>query len=764
MKRLALALLLGVASLAPFGQAAQGAPTAVVDGGFDQALERLGDPSVALRLRIAAAADLAAPDAGLKRADERAELLAERARLDPSGELRTATAEALALVEGPRASALLAELVASLPGAEAEAAAKLLAKRSSAARELLDLLADGLGEQPLPAPTLTELLGGLGQAFASRGEARDHLLFTRARLHAAPVVRAAADRALEQALTRLGTLRLDARAVALLEALEDAPWPATELLVRRAMYHVSSGRDLEAALEATARTERLTRGRQDFPGRRTRFLASYLQAATLFGLGRNDEVFAPLMRASMSLDGLATERLDLSPSPELPSAVTARRMTEVLELRGLVELLAACAALAGGAETNDPRVLMHLQQAHEFSLWAQLREAAVDDKAGLGGIDVVLDGALSPRRLVLSAPDNPIWSGERRGAGLDLMLDLGRAFRVVLGEELPGFEPRGDLAPGPDGEPSFGPARTDPRRFALLKMMREAQAMAIQRRLEVTWDQLEMQMLDLRGRAVAEAIERDRESNWEDLADLRLPSIYALLLAGDLRADDRAEEAVELCARLHADLEESGSYGQGAWGAWLAARVEIAHGGALGDAGRPREAIEVFDSAQLRLEAVENTILERKRQERDPRSGVIYDQQLVQTRALRAQALVGMAVNSNVRLGDPGRALGYFERAYELDQSDFMRGLLACYRARFGAEDEARALLRTVRPAPEVYYNLACAHALLGELDQALGMLRRELDENHPTPGSLARQKRWSREDPDLANLWEDPRFVLLTE
>jgi tetratricopeptide (TPR) repeat protein len=115
-----------------------------------------------------------------------------------------------------------------------------------------------------------------------------------------------------------------------------------------------------------------------------------------------------------------------------------------------------------------------------------------------------------------------------------------------------------------------------------------------------------------------------------------------------------------------------------------------------------------------------------------------------------------------VRLGDPKTALGYFERAYEIQQTDFMKGLLACYRARFGAEQEARGLLRTLEPDRPVFYNMACAYALLGDTTEALALLERELNENHFTPGSLARQKRWAKGDPDLANLWDDARFLKL--
>ena len=129
-----------------------------------------------------------------------------------------------------------------------------------------------------------------------------------------------------------------------------------------------------------------------------------------------------------------------------------------------------------------------------------------------------------------------------------------------------------------------------------------------------------------------------------------------------------------------------------------------------------------------------------------------------------ADALVSLAVNANVKGKDPTRATEFFERAYELRQDDFMRVLLACYRARSGAVDEARKLIEGVPASPRAYYNLACTHALLGEKDRSLEYLERDFTFNRVSPAALEKQKAWAREDPDLANLYEDPRFELLTE
>ena len=126
---------------------------------------------------------------------------------------------------------------------------------------------------------------------------------------------------------------------------------------------------------------------------------------------------------------------------------------------------------------------------------------------------------------------------------------------------------------------------------------------------------------------------------------------------------------------------------------------------------------------------------------------------------LESTALVSLAVNANVRMGDPDRAAAYYERAYGLRQDEFMRALLACYRARAGREEEARALIAAIRPGPGTWYNLACTHALLGDVERALDLLEIELRLGHATDDSRDKQRAWAAEDPDLAALRDSPRF-----
>ena len=52
-------------------------------------------------------------------------------------------------------------------------------------------------------------------------------------------------------------------------------------------------------------------------------------------------------------------------------------------------------------------------------------------------------------------------------------------------------------------------------------------------------------------------------------------------------------------------------------------------------------------------------------------------------------------------------------------------------------------------------YNLACAEAMLGEADEALGHLRLAID-------SRPEAAEWAREDADLASIRDDPRFAEL--
>jgi tetratricopeptide (TPR) repeat protein len=243
------------------------------------------------------------------------------------------------------------------------------------------------------------------------------------------------------------------------------------------------------------------------------------------------------------------------------------------------------------------------------------------------------------------------------------------------------------------------------------------------------------------------------------------PSLFALTLGASLRVEGRLSEARGLGTRMLADLRISRP-GQGQIGSeWASARAELMIGSTYMDEDRPREAERHVLEAVRRLQALENSLVgQRARVEQGLGDPAGLEASIRQSQQMRANALLSLAVNANVRMGDPELALTYFEQAYELDQRDFMRVLSACYRARSGRAAEARAVLRGIKASPPLYYNLACTHALLGEIDEALDYLQRELIENHPSSGSLERQKAWAREDPDLQALREDPRFQRMVE
>jgi tetratricopeptide (TPR) repeat protein len=233
--------------------------------------------------------------------------------------------------------------------------------------------------------------------------------------------------------------------------------------------------------------------------------------------------------------------------------------------------------------------------------------------------------------------------------------------------------------------------------------------------------------------------------------ELRGPSWLGLRLAQDLREEGRTEECRELGGRMLTAIEDRELEQRFSFGLQLAAEVQMTIGSSWTADDEPTRATTELEEAVERLESLEDFYVER---------GV---PQLVEVaRSTRANALVSLAVNANVKLQDSDKAREYFEQAYELRQDDFMRVLLACYRARSGLDEEAREILAEVPHAPRFYYNLACTYALLGDRERALDLLERELEENHPSPGSLEQQKDWARRDPDLASLRDDPRFRYL--
>lgn len=140
---------------------------------------------------------------------------------------------------------------------------------------------------------------------------------------------------------------------------------------------------------------------------------------------------------------------------------------------------------------------------------------------------------------------------------------------------------------------------------------------------------------------------------------------------------------------------------------------------------------------------------------------------LEQAEALATQALLaepGLAEAFLIRARaavagyrEPERALADFARAEALGLRDpdlhFDRGLLLLRRGRYTravADFETHLALRPDSPA--AIYNIACAHSLMGDVEEGFRRLAASLDAGFDDADH-------ARGDPDLENLRKDPRF-----
>jgi tetratricopeptide (TPR) repeat protein len=320
---------------------------------------------------------------------------------------------------------------------------------------------------------------------------------------------------------------------------------------------------------------------------------------------------------------------------------------------------------------------------------------------------------------------------------------------------VPGFEPQ----PGIDARLSG--RLTDPARKALLARIYELNFStwlnAIDRRLEQIKthpsgaDEEERSNLRVRRvRLMQIKLEDDKKGDGA-LVDLLEPALVGMSLCERLREEGATSAARKLAERIRDDLGRSHGALSDIELERAMARAETALGSALMDENSPGEADTVLTSALTRLEAIAGELAKQNN-----------TQGAALIRSQTANVLVSLAVNANVKLRQPEKAVAYFERAYALEQNDFMRVLLACYRARAGRSAEARAALRDVPVSPANYYNLGCTWALLGERELALDFLKRDFDELRSSGGSRERQKQWAKSDPDLDSLRDDPRFQAL--
>lgn len=732
-------------------------------------LARLGDPDPGVRRVLLPL--LARPLLGEHALGARVEALERLAREDPEPSLRGLALETLGALDCEPGVAALVRLIAALPAAEGQRAARALPDTGSSAAALRDLAMGGFdpdGRLRTPDGVLAAVLPAygrrLGEAAGGVGPADTTPLVLGLR-HPDPGVRRGAELAFQALIARLRELGEAERALDLLDALAERGLDPRVVHYHRARLAFFPGADPEAALGAAralrggsdpaaagARMALLAEG----DGSRARlwlFRSLYLEGLAHLALGHGPQAAPPLARAAAVLDAALGERGDLA------DGLARWEHVDLLHQRGLVEVTRALAALAGGASPGDREVLEGLRRAHRLSLESQAQHALLAGEA-LAGWDALLDTDLSPYRLLFTGRAYP---GIPMGRAVELQAALGQALASVAPREMPGF------APIPDLPPDLADPLADPLRFELLQEVALARLEGVAERIEglstrlavrggTGWELPEQELAELdalhmRRRALQDQVARAGREGGAGLLELRVPGSQALWLARDLRNEGRGPEARRVAQRMKADLER---HGISSWwyysGVERLVRADMVIGSCYTDEDEPLRAQEALEGALERLEGLERRLLE----------GGAGESQLAPFRALQATTLVSLAVNSNVKLARPEEAREYYERAYVLRQDDFMRVLLACYRARSGRDVEARALLREHRPGPQTWYNLACTYALLGETERALEFLEIELAENHPSEASRRKQQEWAARDPDLASLRDDPRFVEL--
>ncbi|MEO1696960.1 MAG: HEAT repeat domain-containing protein [Planctomycetota bacterium] len=736
-------------------------------------LDAIEDPDAIVRERIARL--LARGDLGARGRRERIARLGGAAAGDAEPAVRAAALESLGAIGGPAASDVLARLVEFGPTrSDRRAAAEALARAPGGRPALLRAVRAALGgARPASATdgrAVAALLPSYGRALVDLERTTDDALapLVLALRHSDGALRAAAADAVSEALRRLAEVEDRGRAAELLARLERLGLDPSLALYQSARLSLVTDHDPARALEFADRLAAL-RGMRLRPSARIDAYESQLwlyrglalRGAARFAMGEFPSAEEAFDRAAAALDAALAERRDL--------ASTSERLAhaDLLSQRATLEVFRTLVASASGYEPR--RVLLRAREVHRAHLEAQAVAASVRGDA-LAGFDNLLFSDLAPHALVLSGRGFAERGGLGRRRLVDFAADLGRALAAVAPGELPGFTPleppgldaalRGSLV-----DPLIDPVRA--RAYDALRRARvdgldvvieEAQALLTlmtRRSIGLIPEEQYRAVEDLRRhrfvlqRMLDDAAPDDR--TW--VRDLRIPSSAALILAEDLVAEGRPDEALRIARELKRDVEERGI---SSWWYTLGhdrvIRAQLLVGSALTDAGRGDEAETVVLEAAERIEDLERELVDRG----------ASTAQLETVRQLLATALVSLAVNANVRLGDPAKAEQYYERAYALRRDEFMRALLACYRARAGRGDEARALLRTIRPGPGTWYNLACTHALLGETDRALELLAEELRKNHATEESRARQAEWAAGDPDLASLRGDARFERL--
>ncbi|MEM7308827.1 MAG: HEAT repeat domain-containing protein [Planctomycetota bacterium] len=731
------------------------------------AVELLTDPDAEVRLDAVRLLG----ERRLERADTavRIAALADAALGDESREVRAAAIESLAAVDDPAAIARLDALLDELAPRDRGFAAEQLADHAGARERLVRRVSrafagDGEGERALDKRSLAVLLDEYGDALAQlpgggTGAAERRPLVV-GRRHPSGMVRLAAGTALDNLLGRLAQMGELERAYDVLAGLMADGLDPLDAHYRRATLSLGSSPSSVEAGESAAAILTLARPRDDIEGREWRVRGALLAAAAEASGEDFPAARTYLGEAARALDGLTAERGELVPSAFRPAIGNVDHAVGLRLLRCSVDLWTALTWLAEGREPSDPELLALLRAMHVRQLRAQLLAVRGRSRVVADGFQVLLDDALGPLRLLLSNTESAVWTPARSHL---LQLRLGEGLAGVSALEMPGFAPASP-------EPIFHDPLADPERRRLLEEIQAASLEAVEKDLLEEADRDEPdeskqhRLLRYRQFLYSE-VQKMRDGSLDPLRRYRVASNSALDLSYDLRADGSSTEARLLSERMKLDLFAAAAQGGGSVPEVLIARLEVSVGSSWMDEGEPEKAERAFLQAEGRLAAYEEDLAERSGEGRgDPELRASYAAALLQARSLRADVLLSLAVNANVRMGDSEKALSYFERAFDLKRSDFMRVLLACYRARDGRFSEARQVLGEVAPNPALYYNLACTHALLGETELALDYLARELDENHASERSRDRQKEWAAGDPDLAPLRGHPRFERLVK
>jgi len=717
---------------------------------LERVRDRIEDPDPALAERWTDF--LAAPRLRSERAQQRAELLEQLARGASDAEVRAAAVRALSRIEAGPARDALERLIDSAGEKERVLAARALARST---REPERIVRQVVAQLKHGGSALTELVRhGLADALArtpAGGETKaDRELLATLVAHPDPALAAAARQVLIELAERCAQRSEPERAERVLHAALDCGFDAFELLACRARLGIQNGAAASAG-DAAREIVRRHPASGSFAVRLRRAMGRMLEGGARLAQADPAAALEALRGADALLGALTRE-----------AAGTARVEAGGVELEALT-LRAVCAAhlvlaqLCAGRGDDDLRTL---EAARELDLRLLTIRQALARRADvrLGERDASLDDvsahAYGPGSLFFASRVATGYSRER-------WLELEGAWHQALANVTRG------LVPGFEGKALFDarfadPLADDERRTALeqLRLARfEALNAALARRVERLQRDVQdagaeaTELIEMLGwqRVLAQRQQEELDKPSESLLLQREFSRAPLLYIERLRDNGRSGAARKLAERAVVDIGALRGALDDYQFELALSRAESALGGVLMDQDEPAGAEQTLTKSLDRLRALE------QRLEADGRSA---GRELV--RSATAGVLVSLAINANVKANNPARAVEYFERAYELDQSDFMRVLLACYRARAGRMDEARAILRETPIEPANYYNAACTHALLGETELALDYLARDFRELRTSAGARQRQQEWARKDPDLAALRGDPRFEAL--